>query len=410
MKKLIALLFGMTLLLEGAAMPAAAAEPVLPETKTADWYEIHTFENVRTQETWDTILERMEGQWTCIDGVYYSEPDTPWNSFEPYTPNPGTYDRSEALLALLSHAPDAQFAVTWTSWIDDADAAQLRDEERGWLETAGIESVVLEVGTTVQTSYAVLDGATLLEFPAYEKAGYQIALATEADAAYDVKDWEHYAALNDYAVYHEYCQWKGIEPAETLPARRDLPDSDRFYYEGYALFDEMHAVPDEAHPFTEADETAHLADASYYGFPGNWIAEAGLEDAPLHVSTHDGSVCFTFNGDAEETSGIRSNFINCYRIQLTLLNSAFAKEHPIGSFASPRPEEGTVQRLGDINASGAVEILDVILVNKAMLGSVTLTEAQKYAADVDQNGTLDTTDTLMILKEIVKLTQEFEAP
>ena len=179
MKKLIALLFGMTLLLEGAAMPAFAAETVLPETKTADWYEIHTFENVRTQETWDTILENMEGQWNCIDGVYYSEPDTPWNMFEPYTPNPGTYDRSDALLALLSHDPDAQFAVTWTSWIDDADAAQLRDEERTWLDTAGIEHVVLEVGTTAQTCYAVLDGAALLNFPAYEKAGYQIALATE---------------------------------------------------------------------------------------------------------------------------------------------------------------------------------------------------------------------------------------
>ncbi len=66
-------------------------------------------------------------------------------------------------------------------------------------------------------------------------------------------------------------------------------------------------------------------------------------------------------------------------------------------------------RLGDINANDTVEILDLILANKSLLGDLTLTEAQKYPADVDQNGAIDTTDSLMILKEIVKLTQEFDA-
>lgn len=233
-------------------------------------------------------------------------------------------------------------------------------------------------------------------------------------------DWEHYAAMDDYAVYCEYCQWKGIEPAEKLPARRDLPDHDHFYWNGYAMFDNIHVDLDVVDldgddKFTAEDERAHRVDASYYGFPSNWITEKwqpfGYRDnAPLLVIASGGVVVFKFNERADETLSIRSNSVNYYRIKLTLLHSEFAKEHPIREVLTLYPLESSVPRLGDTNANDEIEILDVILVNKALLGGVTLTDEQEHAADVDQNGVIDTTDALMLLKEVVKITQEFEMP
>ena len=63
---------------------------------------------------------------------------------------------------------------------------------------------------------------------------------------------------------------------------------------------------------------------------------------------------------------------------------------------------------GDVDLSGVVDIMDVIAINKALLGGLSLTDDQADAADVDFNGAPDTTDALMILKYVVKLITEFK--
>lgn len=63
---------------------------------------------------------------------------------------------------------------------------------------------------------------------------------------------------------------------------------------------------------------------------------------------------------------------------------------------------GTV-RYGDVNCDGAVDILDVILLNKYLLGAGTLTEDGMANANVDASAEVDTTDSLNILKCVVKL-------
>ena len=63
---------------------------------------------------------------------------------------------------------------------------------------------------------------------------------------------------------------------------------------------------------------------------------------------------------------------------------------------------------GDVDLSGVVDIMDVIAINKALLGGLSLTDEQADAADVDFNGAPDTTDALMILKYVVKLITEFK--
>jgi hypothetical protein len=89
MKKLTALLTSMMM------MVCMAAAPVQAE---------HTFENARTDEYCKELLETCSDCYTLdADGVYtYTNCvyHTVRNMFEPYLPNPGTFDRSDLLLSL----------------------------------------------------------------------------------------------------------------------------------------------------------------------------------------------------------------------------------------------------------------------------------------------------------------------
>jgi len=58
---------------------------------------------------------------------------------------------------------------------------------------------------------------------------------------------------------------------------------------------------------------------------------------------------------------------------------------------------------GDVDENGQVNILDVITLNRNLLGKDTISETQKTAADVDLSGTPDSNDSLLILKYIVGL-------
>ncbi len=58
---------------------------------------------------------------------------------------------------------------------------------------------------------------------------------------------------------------------------------------------------------------------------------------------------------------------------------------------------------GDVDDSGAVDIMDVITLNKSLLGGTTLSKTGSAAADVDLSGQVDTTDALNVLKAVVKL-------
>ncbi len=63
---------------------------------------------------------------------------------------------------------------------------------------------------------------------------------------------------------------------------------------------------------------------------------------------------------------------------------------------------------GDVNQDGTVNIMDVILVNKAIYGKADLSEDQLKAADVNHDEKPDATDSLMIMKYIIKLIANFD--
>ena len=69
----------------------------------------------------------------------------------------------------------------------------------------------------------------------------------------------------------------------------------------------------------------------------------------------------------------------------------------------PTPSQGGDVLYGDCDVDGDVDIMDVIAINKAILGSASLSDQGKTNADVDLNQAIDTTDALNILKNVVKL-------
>ena len=56
-----------------------------------------------------------------------------------------------------------------------------------------------------------------------------------------------------------------------------------------------------------------------------------------------------------------------------------------------------------MNLDGSIDIMDVIALNKFLLGTDKLSDASKAAADADGNKALDSTDSLNILKYVVEL-------
>lgn len=69
--------------------------------------------------------------------------------------------------------------------------------------------------------------------------------------------------------------------------------------------------------------------------------------------------------------------------------------------------DGTTQRkfsviiYGDVNGDGALDVVDLLMVRKNILGQLTLSGTQAIAADVNRDGTIDVVDLLMLRKHIL---------
>ena len=87
---------------------------------------------------------------------------------------------------------------------------------------------------------------------------------------------------------------------------------------------------------------------------------------------------------------------------------------PVNDPASSEAPESTAAPSGilwgDANCDGVVDIMDVIAVNKYLLGSSTLSADGKTHADVDGQNGVDTTDSLNILKLVVEMLTQADMP
>ncbi|MBR7083997.1 MAG: dockerin type I repeat-containing protein, partial [Oscillospiraceae bacterium] len=76
-----------------------------------------------------------------------------------------------------------------------------------------------------------------------------------------------------------------------------------------------------------------------------------------------------------------------------------------------KPSEQTGDILwGDADVNGEVDILDVITLNKAIMGKETLKPQGEINADVDQSGKPDAVDSMNILKLIVNMLTQADFP
>ena len=76
----------------------------------------------------------------------------------------------------------------------------------------------------------------------------------------------------------------------------------------------------------------------------------------------------------------------------------------------PTDPPGAEYKPGDVNLDGEIDIMDVIAVNKFLLGTSKLSDMARKNADVDFNDAIDTTDSLLILKYVVALIDSFGEP
>ena len=73
-------------------------------------------------------------------------------------------------------------------------------------------------------------------------------------------------------------------------------------------------------------------------------------------------------------------------------------------------EKATVTTWGDVNEDGEVDIRDVILANRSIFGKATLSEQAKVNADLNADEIVDSSDSLNILKLVVKILTQEECP
>jgi hypothetical protein len=69
-------------------------------------------------------------------------------------------------------------------------------------------------------------------------------------------------------------------------------------------------------------------------------------------------------------------------------------------------EKASSTLAGDVDENGTIDILDVITLNKNILGKETLSAQAQKNADADSNKKIDSNDSLTILKYIVGLVSE----
>ncbi|MBR4100357.1 MAG: endo-1,4-beta-xylanase [Oscillospiraceae bacterium] len=69
----------------------------------------------------------------------------------------------------------------------------------------------------------------------------------------------------------------------------------------------------------------------------------------------------------------------------------------------------TATKYGDVNCDGSVDILDVISLNKNLLGAMTLTKEGQKNADVNNDGSTSSADSLLIMKFVIKLVDKLPA-
>ncbi len=151
---------------------------------------------------------------------------------------------------------------------------------------------------------------------------------------------------------------------------------------------------------------------------------SNLEDSAAKAYCADSApaMCYVDNSESYSTNEITIywNSPLTYLLTVTDADASVITDTPVPTETqapepteteAPQPTETQTPAVsdvhyGDVNLDGKVNILDIITLNKAVLGKETLNAQQTANADVDNSGTPDATDSLNILKAIVGIIEK----
>ncbi len=148
----------------------------------------------------------------------------------------------------------------------------------------------------------------------------------------------------------------------------------------------IEGVPSEL----EVGATATISGVVFGGVPGVYKIE--IEDESIAVIeeeiNHD---TVMIKGVSAGTTTLKFYFgMGCESCEITVVG-------------------GEEQQTGDVNGNGEVDILDVVILNKALLGAEKLTKDAEKLVDVDGDGKPTAADSLLIMKYLVKLIPSLDA-
>lgn len=210
----------------------------------------------------------------------------------------------------------------------------------------------------------------------------------------------------------------GVTQFSIYAGQNGNPGKGVWYFDDITLYSEAsNEDPAPSVVNASADYTMGSEDSVFFTINTNGTQFLSLTDADGNVLAQ--GTDFSVNGSQyrinttylaglpEGTHTLTAAFSGDHTLTLTIhVLSTEPSENP-SEEDTTAPTDSDV-KLGDVNEDGEIDILDVILLNKNLLGSTKLTEQGKRNADVDQNTKVDTTDSLTILKYVVKILDSFD--
>ncbi len=131
---------------------------------------------------------------------------------------------------------------------------------------------------------------------------------------------------------------------------------------------------------------------------GYILKSDSLQNVKLSATSDNASPTLSFSTDAPE--------VLIYEINENRIGVSIDKD---GDGTYETPVQPADYAIGDVDGSGVVDIVDVLALNKYLLGVGDVSDAGRTAADVDKNKKVEDSDAMNILKYVVKLIPNFES-
>lgn len=125
----------------------------------------------------------------------------------------------------------------------------------------------------------------------------------------------------------------------------------------------------------------------------------------LSATSLDGVTASANNDNVSATVSFTTEYTEVYLYEIDERTIGVAVDTDgDGTYETPIAQSETADvTYGDINLDGAITLSDVVIMNKAISGTVTLNDEATANADVNEDNQVDASDTLTLLKFVVQI-------